>query len=259
MSSTGITSTAGVINAWNTGTIANTGGAMSPSRWAWIGSLVAAAYSAIRSRVTSKRSSSLQMLRLLSSNDNSSSVISCTRSGGQEVDELGYGLVELSGAVLFDSLAERTLDQRAVEVAGHREPRGSVAGRLKVERERACHARHACPAHRQLAWRLDAVDGPVDLVGHAQHHDLGRKLRPGGQGGRHVGQPLLVEREPIRPCRRVANHRPDRVDGCRQFAFGFDVSHRQFLSARWYAVTTAAPPSPMLCCSAALTFSSSGE
>src|SRR4029079_5818268 len=26
-------------------------------------------------------------------------------------------------------------------------------------------------------------------------------------------------------------------------------------SARWYAVTTAAPPSPMLCCSAALTLS----
>src|ERR1700693_3580103 len=228
ISSTGITSTAGTNRAWNTGTIANTGGATSPLRWAAIGSLVAAAYSAIRSAVTSKRSSSLKVSRWLSSKLNSSSGIR-----GRHLGESGKRLVELLGAVLLDGLAQRTLDQRTLEVAGEGESRRAVAGRLKAEGERAFHPRHTGAAHREPAWRLDAVHGPLDLVGHAQHHDLGGQPCPFSERGRHLRKPLLMDGEPVRPRRGVGDHRPDRGDGCGQFAFGFDVSHGQlFRSAR---------------------------
>src|SRR5271156_5815843 len=108
-----MTSTAGVIIAWNTGTIANTGGATSPLRCAGIGSLVASAYALIRSCVTSNRSSSLQRFRPLSSN--ATSGVSCwpmaSGVGSGEFAELRECLVELFGAVLLDGLAERALDQ----------------------------------------------------------------------------------------------------------------------------------------------------
>src|SRR5882757_2515478 len=134
IASTGITSTAGVSSASKTGTIANTGGATSPLRCASMGSLVAAAYSANRSCVTSNRSSSVQRFKPLSSNSNSSVIEPLSgRRRGQRV-ELVERLVELLDAVFLHSLAQRALDHRALEVAENRQF-GTLVGRVDGEGE----------------------------------------------------------------------------------------------------------------------------
>src|ERR1700759_4663402 len=116
MASTGITATAGVSSASKTGTIANTGGATSPLRCASMGSLVAAAYSANRSCVTSNRSSSVQRSKPVSSNSNVSVIDTNSRGCRRQRVELVERLVELLDAVLLDCLAQRALDQRTLEV-----------------------------------------------------------------------------------------------------------------------------------------------
>src|SRR5271168_970700 len=171
IASTGITSTAGVSSASNTGTIANTGGATSPLRCASIGSLVAAAYSARRSRVTSNRSSSVQRFKPLSSNS-SSSVIEppSGRRRGQRV-ELVERLVELLDAVLLHRPAQRTLDQRTVEIPENSEL--GAAGRwFDVEGELRFDTGHSGARQHQAARRVYRLECPLDLVGHAEHDDF---------------------------------------------------------------------------------------
>src|ERR1700730_4147589 len=134
MASTGITSTAGVSKASKTGTIAKTGGATSPLRCASIGSLVAAAYSASRSWVTSNRSSSVQRSRPVSSNSSVSVIRPPLRRRSRQGVQLVERLVELLDAVLLDCLTQRTLDQRPLEVAENTEFR-ALFGRVYGERE----------------------------------------------------------------------------------------------------------------------------
>src|SRR6202789_1215219 len=146
IASTGITSTAGVSSASKTGTIANTGGATSPLRCASMGSLVAAAYSANRSCVTSNRSSSVQRPKPVSSNSNVSVIDTNSRGcRGQRV-ELVQRLVELLDAVFLDSLAQRALDHRALEVAENREF-GTLVGRVDGGGELGLIPAPAVPEH----------------------------------------------------------------------------------------------------------------
>src|SRR5277367_2216070 len=175
IASTGITSTAGVRSASKTGTIANTGGATSPLRCASIGSLVAAAYSASRSRVTSNRSSSVQLSRPVSSNSNVSVIRGplglSHPSRGQRV-ELVERLVQLPDAVLLHRLAERAFDQRTLEVTENGETRAAF-GRVDGEGELRLDAGHPGARQHQAAGRVHRIERPLDFVRHAQHDDLG--------------------------------------------------------------------------------------
>src|SRR5271170_6915915 len=142
IASTGITSTAGVSSASKTGTIANTGGATSPLRCASMGSLVAAAYSANRSRVTSNRSSSVQRPKPASSNSSVSVIDTTSRGCRRQRVELVERLVELLDAVLLHGLAQRALDQRTLEVTENREL-GTLVGRVDGEGELGLDAGHS--------------------------------------------------------------------------------------------------------------------
>src|SRR5882757_7333687 len=155
MASTGITSTAGVRRALKTGTIAKTGGATSPLRCASIGSLVAAAYSASRSWVTSNRSSSVQRSRPVSSNSSVSVIQTPLRRRRRQGVQLVERLVELLDAVLLDRLTQRTL-----EVAENGEL-GTLFGRVDGERKPGLDAGHSSAREHQRARCLHLFDRPL--------------------------------------------------------------------------------------------------
>src|SRR5208337_2595497 len=105
------------------GTMANTGEATSPRLCASIGSFVAAAYSASRSRATSNGSSSVHLFRPVSSKARSSDIKPAASLDRCQRVELGQRLVELFGTVLLHSLTQRPLDQGTAEIAADAEPR----------------------------------------------------------------------------------------------------------------------------------------
>src|SRR3984893_10896170 len=236
MASTGITSTAGVSKASKTGTIAKTGGATSPLRCASIGSLVAAAYSASRSWVTSNRSSSVQRSRPVSSNSNVSGIDTNSRGCRRQRVELVQRLVELLDAVLLDRLAQRALDHRALEVAENREF-GTRVVWVDGEGELGLDAGHAGSREHQRSRRVDLFDRPLDLVGHPQHDDLGRQLGSFGQRAGWALEPFLVHGAPLVPVGYVAYGPPQRFRAGRQFSGCFDVSHGW--SSRYVSVRPA--------------------
>src|ERR1700722_13522298 len=210
IASTGITSTAGVSSASKTGTIANTGGATSPLRCASMGSLVAAAYSANRSCVTS--------------NSNVSVIDTNSRGCRRQRVELVQRLVELLDAVLLDRLAQSALDHRALEVAENREF-GTRVVWVDGEGELGLDAGHAGSREHQRSRRVDLFDRPLDLVGHPQHDDLGRQLGSFGQGVGRVLEPLLVHGELLVPVGEVGDGPPQCVRISGEFAACLDVSH----------------------------------
>src|SRR6202042_114914 len=186
IASTGITSTAGVSSASKTGTIANTGGATSPLRCASMGSLVAAAYSANRSGVTSNRSSSVQRPKPVSSNSNVSVIDTNSRGCRRQRVELVQRLVELLDAVFLDRLAQRPLDHRALEVAENREFRALV-GWFDGEGALGLDAGHPVSRGVMGAGRVHRVDRRFRLFGKPHTDYLGLLLGPFGE---RVGRAL---------------------------------------------------------------------